>query len=235
VGRNTLFQGDKCQFLRHGGACLFIPWKVLVSKFARLGRNAGVGALVLALAFPAGTAFADDPVPSVPSGPDASEQSVAVEADPAIPVGDEGNDPSAGETVSRQVRIAVETAHAFGSPESRDLIGYEVSLYQGKWYMPNRENMRKCLSKIESHHHYKAGGYYQGAYQFSKALTRGVTWMMQPEVRKEMGEAGVDLVKKLRKTPMNKWNRYWQDRAFWTVWNEGKGKNHWRAGQGRCF
>lgn len=198
-------------------------------RFAQLGRKAGVGALVLALAFPAGAAFADD------SAPDSPERPAAVESDPAIPVGDEGNDPSAGEKVSRQVRIAVETAHAFGSPESRDLIGYEVSLYQGKWYMPKREKMRKCLSKIESHHHYKAGGYYRGAYQFSKALARGVTWMMQPEVKKEMGDAGVDLIQKLRKTSMNKWNRYWQDRAFWTIWNEGKGKNHWRAGKGRCF
>ncbi len=227
MGRNTPFQGDKCLFLRHGGIRLFIPRKALVIRFAQLGRNAGVGALVLALAFPAGAAFADDPV--------APGQPVAVESDPAIPVGDEGNDPSAGETVSRQVRIAVETAHAFGSPESRDLIGYEVSLYQGKWYMPNREKMRKCLSKIESHHHYKAGGYYQGAYQFSRSLAQGVTWMMQPEVKKEMGDAGVDLIQELRKMPMNKWNRYWQDRAFWTIWNEGKGKNHWGAGRGRCF
>jgi hypothetical protein len=233
VCRNTPFQGDKYQLLRHGGICLFIPWKVIVSRFARLGRNVGVGALALALAFPASSAFADDSVPSVSDSP---EQPVVVEVDPAIPVGDEGNDPSVGETASRQVRIAVETAHAFGSPESRDLIGYEVSLYQGKWYMPNREKMRKCLSKLESHHHYKAGsGYYRGAYQFSKSLAQGVTWMMQPEVKKEMGEPGVDLIQKLRKTPMNKWNRYWQDRAFWTIWNEGKGKNHWGAGKGRCF
>ncbi len=208
---------------------MFIPRKALVIRFAQLGRNAGVGALVLALAFPASAAFADDPTPVAPAQP------AVVEEDPAIPVGDEGNDPTAGEAVSRQVRIAVETAHAFGSPESRDLIGYEVSLYQGKWYMPNREKLRKCISKIESHHHYKAGGYYRGAYQFSKALAQGVTWMMQPEVKKEMGDAGVDLVQDLRKTPMNKWNRYWQDRAFWTIWNEGKGKNHWRAGKGRCF
>jgi hypothetical protein len=202
-----------------------------VIRFARLGRNAGVGALVLALAFPAGAALADDSDPVSPAEP------VVVEADPAIPAGDEGNNPSKGEKANRQVRIAVETAHAFGSPESRDKIGYELSLYQGKWYMPKREKLRKCLSKIESHHHYKAGagGYYRGAYQFSKSLARGVTWMMQPEVRKEMGDSGVDLIQKLRKTPMNKWNRYWQDRAFWTVWNEGKGRSHWRAGKGRCF
>ena len=58
---------------------------------------------------------------------------------------------------------------------------------------------------------------------------------MQREVKKEMGSAAVDLVQKLRKTPMNQWNRYWQDRAFWTVWRNGNGKHHWNAGRGRCF
>ena len=24
------------------------------------------------------------------------------------------------------------------------------------------------------------------------------------------------------------WNRYWQDRAFWTIWRKGKGSFHWR-------
>lgn len=202
-----------------------------MNTLARFGRNVGLGALVLALAFPASSAFADDPVP-VPAA-----EPVVVETDPAIPVGDAGNDPAADESAVRQVRIAMETAHAFGSPEASDRIGFEPSLYQGKWFMPNREDLRKCISKIESHHRYKAGsgGYYRGAYQFSKSLTRGVTWMMQPEVRKEMGDSGVDLVKELRKTPMNKWNRYWQDRAFWTIWNEGRGKNHWGVGRGRCF
>ena len=227
---NTLFQGDKSGFLRHGSNRLISPWKVIVSRFAKLGRNVGLGALALALVLPAGSALADDAVPAAP-GP------VVAEGDPAIPVGDEGNDPGADAAAMAKARIAMETAHAFGSKKSRDLIGYEVSLYQGKWYMPKREKLRKCLSKIESHHHYKAGrgGTYRGAYQFSRALTRGVTWMMQPEVRKEMGDAGLDLIQELRKKPMNKWNRYWQDRAFWTVWKKGEGRSHWRSGRGRCF
>ena len=230
VRRNAAFQGDKRQFLRHGSNRLITPWRVVVSRFAKLGGNMALGALALALVLPAGSAFANDPGPVVP-GP------VVAEGDPAIPVGDEGNDPGADAAAREKARIAMETAHAFGSKKSRDLIGYEVSLYQGKWYMPKREKLRKCLSKIESHHHYKAGrgGTYRGAYQFSRPLTRGVTWMMQPEVRKEMGDAGLDLIQKLRKKPMNKWNRYWQDRAFWTVWKKGEGRSHWRSGKGRCF
>ncbi len=176
-------------------------------RIGSLGRNAVLATVVLALVFPAGSAFADA-----------------------------GNDPSANTQASRQVRIVVETAYAFGSPKSNDRIGYERSLYQGKWYMPNREDLRKCISKVESRHRYKAGGgYYRGAYQFSKSLARGVTWMMQPEVKKEMDDAGVNLIKQLRKTPMNNWNRYWQDRAFWTIWANGQGKSHWRGASSRCF
>jgi hypothetical protein len=190
--------------------------------------------VALALSFPASSALADD---SAPAGLTAPTESVAVDADPTIPVGDAGNDPGENGKVNRQVRIAMETAHAFGSPESSDRTGFEPSLYQGKWFMPNREDLRKCISKVESHHQYKAGSgrYYRGAYQFSKSLAQGVTWMMQAEVKDEMGDSGVDLIKELRKTPMNEWNRYWQDRAFWTIWDEGKGKNHWSAAKARCF
>ncbi len=200
-------------------------------RIGSLGRSAVLATVVLALVFPAGSAFADDGVPVVPVEP------AVVEGDPAIPSGDAGNDPSANTQASRQVRIVVETAYAFGSPKSNDRIGYERSLYQGKWYMPNREDLRKCISKVESRHRYKAGsgGYYRGAYQFSKPLARGVTWMMQPEVKKEMDDAGVNLIKQLRKTPMNNWNRYWQDRAFWTIWANGQGKSHWRGVSSRCF
>jgi len=202
-----------------------------VHRFSQLGRNTVLVAVVLALAFPATSAFAADRVPVTPTEP------VVVDGEAAIPVGDESNNPNSGATESRRVRVEAETAHAFGSGESTDRIGFETSLYQGKWYMPNREGVRKCISKIESHHHYKAGsgGYYRGAYQFSPSLARGVTWMMQPEVKNEMGDSGVDLVQALRVTPMNEWNRYWQDRAFWTIWSNGKGKNHWAVGRGPCF
>jgi hypothetical protein len=159
-----------------------------------------------------------------------------------VPEGDSGNaelpDAEIGETDSnRQLRIAIEMAHAFGSEESNRLKGFAPSLYQGKWYMPNREDRRKCISKREAHHNYtavSAGGIYRGAYQFSGPLARGASWMMQAEVKKEMGDAGVDLVQQLRKTPMNQWNRYWQDRAFWTIWAKGRGSKHWHGGSKSC-
>lgn len=159
-----------------------------------------------------------------------------------VPEGDSGNSELPDATVdesdlNRQLRIAIETAHAFGSEESNRLKGYAPSLYRGKWYMPNREDRRKCIAKREAHHNYKAvsaGGIYRGAYQFSGPLARGASWMMQAEVKKEMGEAGVDLVQQLRKTPMNQWNRYWQDRAFWTIWANGRGAKHWHGGSKNC-
>lgn len=158
-----------------------------------------------------------------------------------IPEGDaanEGLDDSVVEGDSdRQLRIAAETVHAFGSNESTDLKGFKPSLYRGKWYMPVKEERRRCIAKREAHHNYEAvsaGGIYRGTYQFSKELAEGASWMMQPEVRKEMGDAGLNLVQELRSKPMNQWNRYWQDRAFWTIWAKGRGSHHWRGGARRC-
>jgi hypothetical protein len=33
---------------------------------------------------------------------------------------------------------------------------------------------------------------------------------------------------------MQQWNRYWQDRAFWTIWRDGRGKSHWVNGVRKC-
>lgn len=170
-----------------------------------------------------------------------AEPSSDIAVDEVIPEGDAGNE-GIGEIGGdgdndRQLRIAIETGHAFGSEDSRDLKGFKPSLYRGKWYMPDKEERRRCIAKREAHHNYQAvsaGGLYRGAYQFSNALARGASWMMQAEVKKEMGDAGVDLVQELRTKPMNQWNRYWQDRAFWTIWANGRGSHHWHGGGRSC-
>lgn len=124
-----------------------------------------------------------------------------------------------------------EAAHARGSRMAVDLMGFMPSLYQGKWFMPGKEDVRRCILDRESNFNYRAtSGVYHGAYQMSAALARGATWMMQPEVRREMGEEGVAIVEALRKTTPNRWNRYWQDRAFWTIWRNGDGASHWHGG-----
>jgi hypothetical protein len=58
--------------------------------------------------------------------------------------------------------------------------------------------------------------------------------MMQAEVRREFGDSAADVVKSLRERPMQQWNRYWQDRAFWTIWRDGRGKYHWVNGVRKC-
>lgn len=124
-----------------------------------------------------------------------------------------------------------EAAHARGSRMAVDLTGWMPSLYEGKWFMPGREDVRRCILDRESNFNYRStNGTYHGAYQMSSALARGATWMMQPEVRREMGDEGVAIVEALRKTTPNKWNRYWQDRAFWTIWRNGSGASHWHGG-----
>ncbi len=140
--------------------------------------------------------------------------------------------PAAEDSVDRRER---ELAFARGSRMASDLIGYLPILYQGKWYMEGKEDVRRCIMKRESHAHYRSSnGTYHGAYQMSAALGRGATFMMQPEVKKEMGAEGVAIVKALRKMTPNKWNRYWQDRAFWTIWRNGAGSKHWRGGSHSC-
>ena len=156
--------------------------------------------------------------------------------DPGIPEGDGGNATEV-DGLDRAARLAVELSHALGSEQSQDMKGYRPSLYQGKWYMPNREDIRRCIMNREADHDYRAvsaGGLYRGAYQMSRPLAIGATHMMLAEVRREMGEPGVEMVKRLRDLPTQQWNRYWQDRAFWTIWRDGKGKHHWRGGAWGC-
>ena len=139
---------------------------------------------------------------------------------------------------TRAQRMAVEYVYATGfHPLANELRGVRDSLYQGKWFMPRHEERRQCIMKRESNANYEAvsaAGLYRGAYQMNRALAIGATWMMQREVRREMGEEGLRIVRELRDLPPNKWNRYWQDRAFWTIWSHGKGKHHWRGGAYGC-
>ena len=147
--------------------------------------------------------------------------------EPAAPADDPK--PAAASTDDR------ETALSRGDRQAADLLGFLPSLYQGKWFMPGNEDERRCIMLRESHANYRASsGTYHGAYQMSSALAVGATWMMQREVRRELGDEGVAIVAALRKTTPNNWNRYWQDRAFWTIWQAGSGAGHWNGGSHNC-
>lgn len=122
-----------------------------------------------------------------------------------------------------------------GDREAGDMMGWRPSLYTGQWYMPRREDRRRCILDRESNFNYRANnGTYFGAYQMSRALGVGATWMMQAEIREEFGREGLAIVRALRELTPDKWNRYWQDRAFWTIWRDGEGKFHWGSDVSHC-
>jgi len=126
---------------------------------------------------------------------------------------------------------------ARGMGAAADRSGFATSLYQGAWFMPSVEPIRKCIMDRESNFSYTAvgAGTYFGAYQMNRNLAIGATHAMEAEVRKEMGAEGVRILRSLRQTTPNHWNRYWQDRAFYTIWHKGAGKGNWRGGGLRCF
>jgi hypothetical protein len=138
----------------------------------------------------------------------------------------------------RQAQFAYFTTK---SSQTRDLKGYEPSLYRGKYYKASVEKRRKCIVIRESNGRYNAINptrKYRGAYQVSPELARGVTWMMLKEHKALLGEERAkSILEKLRKSPMNTWPRYWQDAAFSTIHNwerTGAGAAHWAGGRWHC-
>ena len=113
------------------------------------------------------------------------------------------------------------------------------SFYVGEWYVHEHEPIRQCITWNESRDAYNANtgtGKYRGAYQFSLDLAVGAGWMIQKDLRKTVNkELAQQIGESLRSTLINKWPPFWQDYAFWIVWNKGEGKKHWAAVQKACF
>jgi len=118
------------------------------------------------------------------------------------------------------------------------LRGVYASAYVGAYYDKRFETKRRCIVSRESHGYYtvrSANGLYNGAYQVTSSLGVGVTKKMLASVAAEVGpSAAAALMAKLRLTTPNKWSRYWQDRAFWTIFNHGAGAAHWAGGYVSC-
>jgi len=112
-------------------------------------------------------------------------------------------------------------------PVTEPDIGYEVSAYQGKWYSAKWEPVRKCIMQRESRHNYRAknrSSSASGAYQFLDSQWRdSLVWIL----RRDTAKPHRYKLEKLREIPINKWPRYYQDQAFWTVWRKGAGRHHW--------
>jgi hypothetical protein len=147
----------------------------------------------------------------------------------------------AATTRTKTAVSAAYTAFTMSSSATRDMRGVEPSLYRGKYYRTGVESRRLCIVRRESEGHYDVvnpSGSYRGAYQVSSSLARGATYMMLEEHASLMGEANAKRVlAQLRKTPINKWPRYWQDALFSTVANwdgTGSGVRHWAGGRWHC-
>ena len=222
--------------LDHGGRPAGLPERGLVNPFRIRRRSLALGASSIALigigaaAWSATSAAAELPEATVTA---TIEQSVLMT--PAAPT---ARQVALQQQSIRQAQFAYFTTR---SEQTRDLKGYEPSLYRGKYFESSLEKRRKCIVIRESNGRYNAinpSRKYRGAYQVSPELARGVTWMMLKEHKPLLGEERAkDILEKLRNSPMNTWPRYWQDAAFSTVHNwerTGAGASHWAGGRWHC-
>lgn len=118
-----------------------------------------------------------------------------------------------------------------------DTKGIERSLYVGKWYSPAHDGFRRCIMKRESRGNYRAANSRssaRGAYQFLDSQWRdGLVWMMLKEEKQTGGDRRRE-IRRLFDRPIHTWNRYYQDRAFWTAFRKGEGWRHWHYPGSPC-
>jgi hypothetical protein len=122
------------------------------------------------------------------------------------------------------------------SAAARDWKGHERSLYKGQHYHSKWALVRQCIMHRESRSNYRARGTVSsaaGAYQFLEAWHMGLTYMMIKE-SKVTGDGLIGDIKALRARPIQEWNRYFQDRAFYTAWDNGRGADHWNQTRHKC-
>ncbi|MBI1352634.1 MAG: hypothetical protein GC156_16155 [Actinomycetales bacterium] len=225
------------------------------STTERRARLGGLLAVALLVATSAGSAT----VTSASAAPDPAQASHAEPVSPArlMRAEDPASWRDAAVTVSaatvqrrpsraaaRQalaVQQAAFTRFTTSSKATRDMRGVEKSLYRGRYYNASSETKRLCIVKRESEAHYDVvnpSHRYFGAYQVSRALAKGATWMMLKEHKKLMGaSAAKKVLSRLRGKPMNTWPRYWQDAAFHTIMNYRgtlSGASHWAGGRWHC-
>ncbi len=144
-------------------------------------------------------------------------------------------------TLTLTLLISITPAAADGlsniERQAQDLTGYEPSLYTGKWHSPRHEPFRRCIMKRESNYNYLAANRSssaRGAYQFLDRSWRiPLTHMMLHEDKRTGGVLRQEILA-LRDVSIQKWDRYWQDRAFWTAFRHGDGAHHWHYAGSPC-
>lgn len=117
----------------------------------------------------------------------------------------------------------------------RDMKGYRLSTYTGRYYDRAREQYRLCVIQRESGGNYdEPSGPWRGAYQFSDSLAAGALRAMRAEIVEVYGEPGKRALDSLEGTFIHTWPRFFQDAAFWTTFNKGAGASHWAGGSWYC-
>ena len=204
---------------------------------ARVVLAGAVSLAIVAGALVGTTAAAADEVSPAPSSTPAAGEAAAGASTDQVAAPVEAKVTALPNVGMPEARIA-ELAYAVGLGKGGDARGRMPSLYTGRWFVPKAEKTRLCIVNREADDNYRAvsrGGHWRGAYQMNRGLALGALSAMRDEVRREMGAAGVEILDGLRKKPTQAWNRYWQDRAFWTIWRGGKGRSHWSGGAWGCF
>ncbi len=141
-----------------------------------------------------------------------------------------------------QLAVPVTAPVMQASSGSKFWIKSKTTPYRGKFWRDSQKKYTQCVMWHESRMNWKAttraDGYF-GAYQFTKALSRGATYMMTKELQFIWGDSmGRFIAKDLRATEMQKWLPFFQHMAFATVLNwegAGSGQAHWAAQRNRCF
>lgn len=136
-------------------------------------------------------------------------------------------DREAGQDPMRQVAA---------SRAARNMRGVAPSLYRGRYYAPKiGEEYRRCVLARESKAFYQAANARssaRGGYQFLDSAWRvSLTHMMMKEAR---ANGLAKDVKALRDKPISQWNRFYQDWAFWRVYDHGAGAKHWDLPGSSC-
>jgi len=117
----------------------------------------------------------------------------------------------------------------------RDMKGYRLSTYTGKYFDRSREQYRLCVIQRESGGNYdEPSGPWRGAYQFSDSLAAGALRTMRAEIVETYGDAGRRALDSLEGTYIHTWPRFFQDTAFWTIFDKGAGASHWAGGNWFC-
>ena len=121
------------------------------------------------------------------------------------------------------------------TPAGRDMKGYRLSTYTGKYYDKGREQYRICVIQRESGGNYdEPSGPWRGAYQFNDGLAAAALRTMRAEMTEVYGDAGRRAIDELEGTLIYTWPRFFQDMAFWTTFNKGAGAGHWAGGSWYC-